>query len=877
MNKIHNTIWSQAQGKVVVTSELAKSKKKSDKKGIVREGKLLTRLLISSSLFFLSMPPLFAERNGPIGTTEYTQLSTPTKPFAGEGKDNLNQVIPNITVLSHHVEEDEKLLAAQGDQITKLRLNAQDHAKELSRLRSGFEEVNRSVVENGSSLQQVNGTVNKVKGDLEQFKNVQTDSFHTFNTTLSTNTAKAAGHEKQLDEHHIALGVHGQEINKHNENLGKHQRDLGILYREVEHVKGAMEQSTLDLKGFQWDLSQNEENLHALNRTLTEHKRGFTETKSKVDGLEKAYKQDLGVLKDTLDKQAASLESNGKAIVKVEGKVSDLDTRLVKTHALTANQTKVVAAVADALGSLQYDEASGNYSSPIYSIDEKSYKGVAPAVKALDEGFSQIKQVTLEAQGQANYQAYRNDQQDKKISDLEKAKKDQQATLATVESNFSTLDTRLVQTQELAANQTKAVEALSQGLGEAKQLAVDAQDKANYQAHRNDQQDEKIEATKAIQENTGMSLAENLGAGAQYDPKTGKTSSPHYRVDQTSYTTVGATFKAIDNKLQTSSKLAEEAQQLTQENQARLTHHEYMVGKHVEQLEGLKSNATRLETNDQRQDKDIAKSQVELASLQHKVIGQDKKVEAVTATVETHTAKLKHFNIKGNSTTEDAGRYSMAFGEGAKAKGTHSVAVGRGSRDNGRANAFSVGSGEDNTCVGRQCAQGDNGGAGPGAGVGARAGIDGGAGVGGGAGVDGGAGVGGRADVGGGIMGNAACPDGDCGSLGGSGGPPPKHRQIINVAAGTEPNDAVNVGQLQSLDKRAMAGIAAAMAMASLPQSTLPGKNMASIAVANHQGESAMAIGVSKMAEDSKWVFKLQGTADSRGRHGMSAGVGFHW
>ncbi|QWC91638.1 ESPR-type extended signal peptide-containing protein [Cupriavidus metallidurans] len=121
-------------------------------------------------------------------------------------------------------------------------------------------------------------------------------------------------------------------------------------------------------------------------------------------------------------------------------------------------------------------------------------------------------------------------------------------------------------------------------------------------------------------------------------------------------------------------------------------------------------------------------------------------------------------------------------------------------------------------------------------------------------------------------------------------------RQITNVAAGTAATDAVNVSQLQSglndvqnaainytnqqvnnVRRDAYAGTASAMAMAALPQATLPGRGMVAMGGGTYGGQSAVALGLSKMSESGRWVFKAQATSNTRGNVGVAAGAGFHW
>lgn len=127
-----------------------------------------------------------------------------------------------------------------------------------------------------------------------------------------------------------------------------------------------------------------------------------------------------------------------------------------------------------------------------------------------------------------------------------------------------------------------------------------------------------------------------------------------------------------------------------------------------------------------------------------------------------------------------------------------------------------------------------------------------------------------------------------------------QERQIVNVAPGVQGTDAVNLNQLtqsmsgavgQAVDQAnhytddqirsarrdAYGGTAAALAVAGLPQAVLPGRGMVAIAGGTYGGQSALAIGVSQLSETGKWVYKVQGTTDSRGQFGASLGAGMHW
>lgn len=132
-------------------------------------------------------------------------------------------------------------------------------------------------------------------------------------------------------------------------------------------------------------------------------------------------------------------------------------------------------------------------------------------------------------------------------------------------------------------------------------------------------------------------------------------------------------------------------------------------------------------------------------------------------------------------------------------------------------------------------------------------------------------------------------------TLGSPGAPTAVH----NVAPGTAATDAANVGQLdqvadwsrrytdervgaidrdiQRTNNRASAGVASAMAMAGLPQATTPGRNMAAVAGGTFRGESGIAVGISTVTDGGGWVYKLSGSANSRGDAGFSVGAGMEW
>lgn len=146
-------------------------------------------------------------------------------------------------------------------------------------------------------------------------------------------------------------------------------------------------------------------------------------------------------------------------------------------------------------------------------------------------------------------------------------------------------------------------------------------------------------------------------------------------------------------------------------------------------------------------------------------------------------------------------------------------------------------------------------------------------------------------------------------------GSPGKEAQLQNVAAGVvseTSTDAVNGSQLhatntqvnkntQAIDainkamnkqagafdrlerkinkqgKEARAGIAGANAAAALPQAYTAGKAMVAAAAGTFKGQNALAVGYSRISDNGKVIFKLQGNANTSGDVGAGVGVGYQW
>ncbi|QRE00188.1 hypothetical protein [Burkholderia phage BCSR5] len=82
-------------------------------------------------------------------------------------------------------------------------------------------------------------------------------------------------------------------------------------------------------------------------------------------------------------------------------------------------------------------------------------------------------------------------------------------------------------------------------------------------------------------------------------------------------------------------------------------------------------------------------------------------------------------------------------------------------------------------------------------------------------------------------------------------------------------------GDMSALKKDMNAGIASAMAVASLPQPNRPGENMVALGTATYQGAQGFAIGISRVTSNDKWVIKGAVTTNTRGAFGAALGAGY--
>ena len=115
------------------------------------------------------------------------------------------------------------------------------------------------------------------------------------------------------------------------------------------------------------------------------------------------------------------------------------------------------------------------------------------------------------------------------------------------------------------------------------------------------------------------------------------------------------------------------------------------------------------------------------------------------------------------------------------------------------------------------------------------------------------------------------------------------NRTIRNIAPGrvaANSTDAVNGAQLYALGQRmdgmgkridsARGGVASAIATAGLPQAYRPGASMVAAAGGYYDGQSAVAIGLSTISDNGRWILKGAANVNSK-EAGASIGVGYQW
>ncbi|RKR77488.1 YadA-like family protein, partial [Otariodibacter oris] len=105
--------------------------------------------------------------------------------------------------------------------------------------------------------------------------------------------------------------------------------------------------------------------------------------------------------------------------------------------------------------------------------------------------------------------------------------------------------------------------------------------------------------------------------------------------------------------------------------------------------------------------------------------------------------------------------------------------------------------------------------------------------------------------------------------------------RIQNVGQAVNAGDAVNYGQFKAevgkIDNRLRAGIAGAVASATLVQAFNPSDSLIAIGAGTYRGASALSLGYSKVSDNGKIIFKVTGSANNYGDFSGGASVGYRF
>ena len=145
---------------------------------------------------------------------------------------------------------------------------------------------------------------------------------------------------------------------------------------------------------------------------------------------------------------------------------------------------------------------------------------------------------------------------------------------------------------------------------------------------------------------------------------------------------------------------------------------------------------------------------------------------------------------------------------------------------------------------------------------------------------------------------NGGVPSNVATLIGASGNSPVR---LTSVAAGMNANDAVNMAQMQAgmgntliaanaytdsrlanlnfdldrVDENLSAGIAGAVAIASMPTPISPGLSMVTMGMGHYRGGSSFAFGGAHASDDGRSVFRINASVDTQGNVTAGGGVGF--
>ena len=597
------------------------------------------------------------------------------------------------------------------------------------------------------------------------------------------------------------------------------------------------------------------------------------------------------------------------------------------TKALNSNISTLGGNIATALGgSAAYNTTTGAWTAPSYTIQGSNYGDIGSALTKVDSGLT-----TLNTNVTGNTAAITN------LSNgtMGLVKQDATTNAITVAADKAGTSVNIAGTDgertlsgvsagKLAADSTDAVN--------GSQLFATNTNLSNLTGNLN--------TLSTSVTGLGNGVAAALGGGASYDSNTGTWTAPTYSVQGINYSSVGAAFSGVDNNLTNLNNSVAagttgvvqrtatadvatltaaggnatnpgNAQKLTNlangnvasgstdaVNGSQLYEVAAQVSQNTADIVGLttivnnvnENNLVKQDSNDKSitigANKDGKSVSIAGTEGNRTLTGLN---DGVSVNDAATVGQLQ--NIAGNNSTRDdsglgvakaTGQDSMAVGAGStasgdlstasgansKASGTNSSAYGSESQASGT-NSSAIGNGAQATAANSSAfGQGSNASGAQSVALGQ-----------------------GSSSTGSGsvALGHGSVADRDnsvsVGSIG-------NERQITNVAAGTSRTDAANVGQvndafqslgksmnkkINDLDDKLTGGVASAMAMSGIPQAYLPDSNMVGASASTYNGQSAIAVGVSKTSENGKWILKINASGNTQSDFGASAGVGYQW
>ena len=83
--------------------------------------------------------------------------------------------------------------------------------------------------------------------------------------------------------------------------------------------------------------------------------------------------------------------------------------------------------------------------------------------------------------------------------------------------------------------------------------------------------------------------------------------------------------------------------------------------------------------------------------------------------------------------------------------------------------------------------------------------------------------------------------------------------------------------KIHKVEKKARAGVASAIAVANIPQVTLPGHSAVGVGVGGHAGQHAVAARYTRMSDNAKWIISGSVGVTTQREVNYGAGVTYQW